>query len=185
MPWLARADGLGHDPGKLPCGSDRAPRSSRNKRCCNLLSKPFFAIVADNLPYFAFVRAGEPLGGSCAAARVHAHVERRIGAEAEAARRVVELRRRHAEIKQNAVDLRCSACDQHFAQTAEILVRELQSLVIDFSARCDRRRIAIQRNQTPAPAQARQNLSAVAAAAKRAVDVNTVRLHFQTVYCRM
>jgi len=36
-----------------------------------------------------------------------------------------------------------------------------------------------------APSQARQNLPAVATAAKRAVDVNSSRPHFQIVYCRL
>jgi len=81
--------------------------------------------------------------------------------------------------------MRDAACAQHLAQVAETFVRELQSLVIDPSARCDCRRIAIHREQASAPSQARQNFPAVATAAKRAVDVNAVRPHLQTVYCRM
>ena len=102
-------NGLCHERGKLSCGSDRSPRSSRNNRCCNLFSKPFFAIVSDDLPDFL-------LGRACAShsaavmprARVHAHVERRVEAEAEAARGVVELRRGHAEVEQDAVGPRRS-----------------------------------------------------------------------------
>jgi hypothetical protein len=64
-------------------------------------------------------------------------------------------------------------------------VHQLQSLVIDLSARFERRLIAIQRDHASTPSQARQNLAAVAAASKCAIDVNAVRPHFQTVYCCM
>jgi hypothetical protein len=39
-----------------------------------------------------------------AAAGIHAHVERGIEAEAETARRIVQLRRRNTEIEQHTVD---------------------------------------------------------------------------------
>ena len=45
---------------------------------------------------------GQPVGGTDAARRVHAHVQRTIVHEAEAARGVIELRRRHAEVGQQS-----------------------------------------------------------------------------------
>ena len=90
--WLARGYGFCHERGKLSCGVNRPPCSSRNNRCCNLFSKPFFAIIFYYLPDFRFGCLCKPLRSGNAAARIHAHVERRVVTEAEAARRVIELR---------------------------------------------------------------------------------------------
>ena len=49
---------------------------------------------------------GEPLSSARARVRIHAHVQGAVGAKGKAALRVVELRRRDAEVEQHAVDLR-------------------------------------------------------------------------------
>ncbi len=49
-----RAEGFCHDRGQLPRACDGLVRASRNNRSCNLLSKPFFAIVRDHSLQFSF-----------------------------------------------------------------------------------------------------------------------------------
>ena len=87
----------------MSCGPNRPPRWSRNNRCCNLFSKPFFAMGSYDLPDFLLARAREPFRNRDAAARIHAHVERAVEAEAEAADRDVDLRRGAAQIDQTAL----------------------------------------------------------------------------------
>src|SRR5690348_12154616 len=101
--WLARGNGFCHERGKLPRGPERPSRSSSNNRCCNRFSKPFFTIFFYDLPDFSFGCSGEPFGSRRSLCRVHAHVEWRIAHEAESPMRGIELRRRNAEIQQNAV----------------------------------------------------------------------------------
>src|SRR5689334_2704457 len=101
--WLARGNGFCHERGKLARGTERPSRSSSNNRCCNRFSKPFFTIRFYDLPDFSFGRGGEPFGSRGPLGRIHAHVERRIAHEAESPMRSIELRRRNAEIQQNAV----------------------------------------------------------------------------------
>src|SRR5438876_7233592 len=79
-------------------------RASRNNRSCNLLSKPFFTIVRDHSPEFTFGDCGEPIRRAAVAGRVHAHVEGSVRAKREAALRIVDLRRRNAEVEENPID---------------------------------------------------------------------------------
>ena len=64
----------------------------RNNRSCNLPSKPFFTITPDNLPYFLFFRAVNPLFDRLALRRIHTHIERAIEAKTEAAFLFIQLR---------------------------------------------------------------------------------------------
>jgi hypothetical protein len=68
------------------------------------LSKPFFTIVAYHLRKFARRRPREECRGRLAARGIHPHVERTVGTEREAARRIVDLRRGNAEVEERAVD---------------------------------------------------------------------------------
>jgi hypothetical protein len=81
----------------------RVPASS-NKRRCNLFSKPFFPIPPDDLSYSFFGCARQPVGGARAPRRVHAHVERRVVLEREAAIGAVELQRGHPEVVEHGHD---------------------------------------------------------------------------------
>jgi hypothetical protein len=60
------------------------------------------AEARDHLANLVDARPSEPGRDRLAACRVHAHVERAVGAEAEAAARIVELRRGHAEVEEHA-----------------------------------------------------------------------------------
>src|ERR1700760_672234 len=99
-------DDVTHDFGKLARAVER-PKTvglcpASNKRLCNLKSKPFFPIISDDLRDFLRRGPREPLSRRLAASRIHPHVERTFCTEAEAALRVVHLRRRHAKIQQHA-----------------------------------------------------------------------------------
>jgi hypothetical protein len=102
---LTGFDDVTHDLGKLARGVER-PKTvglcpASNKRLCNLKSKPFFPIISYHLRQFLHRSPREPLGRRLAARRIHAHVQRAIGAEAEAARWIVHLRRGHAQVQQH------------------------------------------------------------------------------------
>jgi hypothetical protein len=132
---LARFAGLdrtSHDVGKLTRGSNRVPAlAPSNKRLCNLYSKPFFPIVAYHLGNVAHVGAGEKFRGAFAAGGVHAHVQRSVEAEAEAAGRVVDLRRRHAQVEQQPVHLRHAGGSQRGHELAEARVMDGKTRVRD------------------------------------------------------
>ncbi len=50
FPGLTRAHSLGDNFAELPRGDDGLFLARRNKRSCNLFSKPFFAVVTYYLP---------------------------------------------------------------------------------------------------------------------------------------
>ena len=88
------------------------------------MSKPFLTIVADDLRQFGRGCARDECGRAFAVRRVHSHVERAVVAIRETAHRLVELRRRHAEIEQDAVDLRDPLGGEEARQIAVLAVHE-------------------------------------------------------------
>ena len=108
---LAGLDRTSHDGGQLASGSHgSAAFADSNKRLCNRHSKPFFPVVTNHLCNVTLVGASEKVGRGLAAGGVHAHVQRAVETEAEAALGRVDLRRRHAQVQQQAGDLaRCRA----------------------------------------------------------------------------
>ena len=72
---------------------------------------PLFAESRDDVGERRFVHGREPLGQRLAARSIRAHVERPGLAEAESAGGIVELHRRHAQIRQDA---------PHFSQTPRL-----------------------------------------------------------------
>ena len=66
--------------------------------------EPLLAVLADDLLELALVDPPQEIAGGLARARVHPHVERPVVPEREPALGAVELRRRDAEIDQEAVD---------------------------------------------------------------------------------
>ena len=78
----------------LACGADRPRDPAR---------RALFAEILENPRDHAFGGSVEPVGRGRARARIHPHVERAVGAETEAACRVVELRRGNTDVEQHAV----------------------------------------------------------------------------------
>src|SRR5205823_14880752 len=74
----------------------------RDDRLRHAAREALFSEGRDHLTYLVDARASEPRRNGFAARRVHAHVERAVGAEAEAAARIVELRRGHPEVEEHA-----------------------------------------------------------------------------------
>src|SRR5262245_44835849 len=140
-------------------------------------------MVSYDLPDLLLGCAGEPLRGRDARARVHAHIERSVEAEAEAAGGVVELRRGHAQVEQDAVGRRDAGAGSQLGEPAEAPVQHAKTPVTDLSSRGHRLRITIERDEPPCAPQLRQDRAAVAAATERAVDVATVAPHLQSLYC--
>ncbi len=71
---------------------------------CDVLRQRLIRVVAENRSQPVCRRPLEPLRGGETAPRVHAHVERAIDLEREAARRIIDLHRGHAEIGEEEVD---------------------------------------------------------------------------------
>src|SRR5436190_14699536 len=81
---------------------------------------PLLAVAPEDVGELGFVALVHQIG-SRGAGLFHAHVERTGGAEREAARRLVELHGRHAEIERHTVDRRdaCGAQQMlHFTEAA-------------------------------------------------------------------
>lgn len=76
-----------------------------NHRPRHALSKALFAVLFKHARNLFFAGAGNPGGCTHATRRVHTHIQRPIFHEAKAAFRVIQLRRGHAQIEQNAVKL--------------------------------------------------------------------------------
>ena len=68
-------------------------------------SKTLFAVFLEHTGDFFFGSSGDELRGTDATRRVHAHIQRTIVEEAEAALGVIQLRRRHTQVQQHAADL--------------------------------------------------------------------------------
>ena len=127
-------------------------------------------------------RAVDHVGGAHPDARRHAHVERPVLREAEAARGIVELRRGHAQIEQDAVEL----------ETGFDLVRTIRQggkrreknrhARIGSEARPglrDGRGIAIEAQQTTVRDEVLQNRPCMSASPKSGVQVGATRPYVQ------
>ncbi|KOT00167.1 hypothetical protein DM50_2652 [Burkholderia mallei] len=175
---LTGLDDVTHDLGKLARAVERPETvglcPASNNRLCNLKSKPFFPIISYHLRQFLHRRPCEPLGRRFATRRVHPHVERTVRAETEAARRIVHLRRRHAQIQQHARHPPYSARIECALHRRETVMDDLEPRILDALGRLDRARILVERDQPSRVAQAREHRAAMAAAPERAVDIHAV-----------
>jgi hypothetical protein len=183
---LAGLDRTSHDFGQFDGASHRTPAcAASNKRLCNRNSKPFFSIVTDHLGDLALIGALEKLRSGLAAAGVHAHVQRRIEAKTEAARRLVDLRRTDAQIEQHAVHAGDAARLQTLAHRGEAGVLDREARIVDALGPLQRRahglRVLVERHQPPAVRQPRQQHARMPATTERAVDVGAVRVADQRV----
>ena len=126
----------------------------------------------------ALVGAGQEFRRALAARGVHAHVERAVGAEREAACRVVDLRRRDAEVEQDPARLRDAARSERRCHPREHGVPDREARIagerrIGHCTR-DRLGIAVERDQAAARRQPLEHRAPVAAAAEHAVHVDDV-----------
>ncbi len=174
---LAGLDDASHECGQLAGCSNRVPTfAARNKRTRNRPSKPFFAMVADHLCDVALVSAGQKVRGGLTAGRVHAHVQRRIEAKAEAALAVVDLWRAHPQVEQHAVDARDAARGQLGRHLAEAGVHDGKSRVggqrvITRAGGGHGLGVAVERDQPAVGVEQPQHRARMPAAAKGAVHI--------------
>jgi hypothetical protein len=130
---FARADGTGDELGKVERCAQRPGFAASNNRLCNLESKPFFAIVRYDLPYFVDAGVRQPLGSGNTAAGIHTHVQRAIAHEGKTPGGIIDLGRRHPQIKHDAVD-------RINAQALELIGERGKTSMND----CDARILALQ-----------------------------------------
>ena len=140
----------------------------------NATRMPLFAEPPEDVGELRLVVRVHDLHGAQALAAIHAHVERRIGPEREAARAVVQLTRRHSEVQQQTGDSPDVQRRQLGRKRSERRVHEGQARTERGEAltrRVDRLCIAINTDQTPVPGEMLADLLCVAAAADGAVNV--------------
>src|SRR5574343_793529 len=103
LPWLTGAHGRAYDGREMAGCKDGLLAPSSHNLLCNLESKPFFAIVPDNLRDVSYFGARQPLRRRFSLRGIHAHIQGRILAEAEAPLTLIDLGRRHPDIEQHPV----------------------------------------------------------------------------------
>ena len=127
-------------------------------------------------------RAVDDIGGAQALARRHAHVERSVLHEAEAARGIVELRRGDAEIEQDAVELEARLRpDRRKPPSAENGARKIAtrgSAAKRASGLRDGRRITIETEQSAVRDELLQNRPCMSASAKSGIQVSATARMF-------
>ncbi len=84
---------------------ERLDFTALNDGIGHALGETLLAVFLEHAGDFFGGRAGNELGSADAAGRVHAHIQRAVIHETETALWVVELRRRYAQVQQNAADL--------------------------------------------------------------------------------
>ena len=82
----------------------------------------FIGVLLEQARELLFARARDQLRRGLTAQRIHPHVERTDPFVAEAAIGIVELHRRHAEVRQNQVDACQPLGGQHLRQAREVRV---------------------------------------------------------------
>ena len=182
LPWFTGAHGLAYEGRELTCCDNRLFEPSSHNLLCNLESKPFFAIISNDLRYVPHLGPRQPLGRRLALRGIHTHVERRVVAEAEAALPVVDLRRRHPYIKQNSINPGNPGLMRRLGQLAESAVHQPETGIANRLARGNRLRITVKRHQAPLLIQTGKNAATVTAATERRVNVDAVSLDRQGLH---
>ena len=89
---------------------------------CDLAAVALLAVATEEVAELALGQFGQQVGGSLTAARIHAHIERRIDGVREAALRLIDLHRGDAEVEQNRVGL--DALDRERAKAVDEIALE-------------------------------------------------------------
>ena len=168
------AHGAGDERRELAGRDQRRACSRLNKRPRNLPSKPLFAIVPDNACNLLFRRLVQPFRRRHPAAGVHAHVQRRVVAEAESARRLIQLRAGYAQIEQHPVHEPDAPFGKHFFQPGKRRVDHDEARVLPALAFGNGCRVPIQGDEPAIRAKPFENCKAVPAAAEGGIHVDAV-----------
>jgi hypothetical protein len=138
----------------------------RDPLCVALLAE-----LADHRHERVLIDRAQQLERGGAARGIHAHVERARLAEREPALGMIELRRRHAEVGEDAIDLRDAEPCENLADVAELAMDQLRGIAEPGLRGRQGGRVAVDPDQPPARPRDRAR---VAAAADRTVDINPV-----------
>src|SRR5690606_26574416 len=150
-------------------------------RACDASRQALLAQAPQHVGDLALIGARKPIRDAFATVRIHAHVERTVGLETEAARGLVELWRRHAEIEQHAVEPVARGIpvpEIREARPADAYAR----IVAEPGLRIrDRDRIAVDEQQTPFRPEPFEQASRVAAAPVGAVEIDAIGAHVESI----
>src|SRR5258708_7527632 len=121
------------------------------------------------------------------AGRVHPHIEWTGNIETEAARCIFQLRGAEAEVSQQAVRRRKSACGMKGIDFGEIALHQVQSLLVTAQAlagHSQRRSVAVD-TQKPSLTRVhdREDFFSVPAGSKRCVDVDSIWANIEEFDC--
>ena len=181
---------LGHstinDGNELPRCLNGARLSCRFDECGNPLCPAFLTISVENLCKLRRrIRVDNGIG-TPRTASVHAHIERRVLHIGEAPLRRIDLRRRDAEIKENAIDLRDPLVRENIPQMAKVVPHE-RNLTRDIREPlgrcCNRSLVLINADQAPRRRQHSRDAPRMSRTAERAVHIDPVRLNAQCFQC--
>src|SRR6185436_2162162 len=101
----AMRDRATNDRGEPPGGVDRRLAARLNQSARDAPREARLAVLKDRVREIALARLRDQIGRRVWRGAVHAHVQRLVAHEAEAAPRRIKLHRRTAEVGQRAVDL--------------------------------------------------------------------------------
>ncbi len=136
---------LGHDLGKLERAHDRRLGTRLDDRLGDAARVALLAEAVDQVGELGFRQLRHQIGRGDAGTR-HAHVERPVAAEREAALALVELHGGDADIEHHAVDLRRVQHARHLVEIAEAVLGDDEPAGIgehELAARRDGARVAI------------------------------------------
>ena len=149
----------------MACATRRAKRSSPES--------------GDHLANLVDARTSEPRGHRLTACRVHAHIERTVGPEAEAARRIVELRRGDTEVEQNTPASAAARVSRH--ERPDVGKRRMHERKPHFAGEApaagrDGRRVLVDREHAPLATQGLEEKCRMTTAPERRINIVTIRL---------
>src|SRR5579885_114081 len=175
LAWLAAHDSA-HDLGETRRCRNRRLLARLVNRARDLAREFFLPEHGDDAEELALVVRVHDVGGA-RPARFHAHVERPLAAEGEAAFELVELHRRHTDIEHDTVGLRVAEIARSFIKIGKTILYERQpsgKFLDERGARRDRALVAIDPDHTTV--RRFENRARIAARAEGAVDVESAVL---------
>src|SRR5580693_2624707 len=172
---VARMHDARHDLGQRPRRVDGMLAARLDDGACNSAGMTLFAQCRDDEPELALTGARDDVGCARAVAS-HAHVERSVEAKRKAARGIVDLHRRDADVEYDTVDLGHAADDSF--QIGEPVLDQIEPALrrLDQAgALGDRALVAIDADD--AGAGRRQDRLRIAAGAEGRIDVKSAVAH--------
>jgi len=100
--------------------------SDFDNRFGNTAGIALFPILIDEIGKLALWELGDQFRSSASTVLIHAHIERAFGEKAHPPLRTVQLSRRHAKIKDHAVNLRHADRHEMLLELAEISLNQAQ-----------------------------------------------------------